>query len=190
MKSPNKCLSLEAQQRYFSYRAILVAIVSQNSSVLVFMGYRTLIAQYVAKCGIEQMCLCDTKCQGGGIAPYWGSAHFPERVSHNMGYRSDSIAIWLDMGPLSILDFFPDFWGASGWSGARKRQRNSYTSTRSPGIFLWGKITGTNDFAEFSRKITWTRGLKKLKNVLQPVPVKYLISQKPLLGEVFFGSGE
>ena len=32
---------LEAQQRYFSYRAILVAIVSQNSLLLVFMGYRT-----------------------------------------------------------------------------------------------------------------------------------------------------
>ena len=29
---------LEAQQRYFSYRAILVAIVSQNFRVLVFMG--------------------------------------------------------------------------------------------------------------------------------------------------------
>ena len=33
---------LEAQQRYFSYRAILVAIVSQNSFVLVLMGYRTI----------------------------------------------------------------------------------------------------------------------------------------------------
>ena len=56
---------LEAQQRYFSYRAILVAIVSQNSSVLVFMGYRTIIARYVAKWGIAQMCLCETKYQGG-----------------------------------------------------------------------------------------------------------------------------
>ena len=47
---------LEAQQRYFSYRAILVAIVSQNSFALVFMGYRTIIARYVAKWGIAQMC--------------------------------------------------------------------------------------------------------------------------------------
>ena len=31
-------LPLEAQQRYFSYRAILAAIVSQNSFVLVFVG--------------------------------------------------------------------------------------------------------------------------------------------------------
>ena len=42
---------VEAQQRYFSYRAILVAIVSLNSLVLVFMGYRTIIARYVAKWG-------------------------------------------------------------------------------------------------------------------------------------------
>ena len=38
----------EAQQRYFSYRTILVAIVPQKCFVLVFMGYRTMIAQYVA----------------------------------------------------------------------------------------------------------------------------------------------
>ena len=37
--------SSEAQQRYFSYRAILEAIVSQNSFVFVFMGYRTIIAR-------------------------------------------------------------------------------------------------------------------------------------------------
>ena len=52
---------LEDQQRYFSYRAILVAVVSQNSFVLVFMGYRTVIARYVAKWGIAQMSLCEAK---------------------------------------------------------------------------------------------------------------------------------
>ena len=56
---------LEAQQRYFSYRAILVAIVSQISFLLVFVGYRTIIARYVAKWGIAEMNLCETKCQGG-----------------------------------------------------------------------------------------------------------------------------
>ena len=45
---------LEAQQRYFSYRVILVAIVSQNSFVLVLMGYRTIIARYVAKMGYRR----------------------------------------------------------------------------------------------------------------------------------------
>ena len=45
---------LEAQQRYLSYRATLVAIVLQNLFVLVLMGYRTIIARYVAKWGIAQ----------------------------------------------------------------------------------------------------------------------------------------
>ena len=92
-----------AQQRYFSYRALPVAIVSQNSFVLVFMAYRTIIARYVAKCGIAEMCLCETKYPEGSIAPFWGSANLPAKVSRNMGYRSDSIAISRDMAPLSEL---------------------------------------------------------------------------------------
>ena len=72
-------LALEAQQRYFSYRAILVAIVSQNLFMLVFMGYRTIIARYVAKWGIAQMCLCQTKYQ--------------EEVSHHFGGVLTSLKI-------------------------------------------------------------------------------------------------
>ena len=49
--------SLEAQQRYFSYRAIRVAITSQNSFTIVVMGCRTIVARYVAKWGMAQMCL-------------------------------------------------------------------------------------------------------------------------------------
>ena len=49
--------NLEAQQRYFSYCALLVAMVSQNSCPLVFVGYCTIIARCVAKSGIPQMCL-------------------------------------------------------------------------------------------------------------------------------------
>ena len=93
---------LEAQQRYFSYRAIAVAIISQNSFVLVFMGYCTIIARYVAKWGIAQMCLCGTKCQGGVSHHFGESANLPEKVSRDMGYRSDSIAVSRDMGPLSF----------------------------------------------------------------------------------------
>ena len=36
----------------------------------------------------------------GGIAPFWGSANLPKKVSRDMGYRNDSIAISRDMGPL------------------------------------------------------------------------------------------
>ena len=64
-------------------------------------GYRTIIARYVAKWGIAQMCLCETKYQAGGLAPFWGSARLPEKVSRDMGYRSDSIARSRDMGPPS-----------------------------------------------------------------------------------------
>ena len=39
----------------------------------------------------------------GGIAPFWGHGNLPEKVSRDMGYRSDSIAISLDMRPLSPL---------------------------------------------------------------------------------------
>ena len=36
---------------------------------------------------------------------FWGSANLPEKVSRDMGYRSDSIAISRDMGPLSLVRF-------------------------------------------------------------------------------------
>ena len=45
----------------------IVAIASQNCFVLVFCqgGYRTIIARYVAKRGITQTCLRETKYRGG-----------------------------------------------------------------------------------------------------------------------------
>ena len=48
------------------------------------------------------MCLCKIKYEGGGIAPFWGNANLPEKVSRDTGYRSDSIAISRDTGPLRI----------------------------------------------------------------------------------------
>ena len=89
---------LEAQQRYFSYRAILVAIVSQNSLVLVFMGYRTIIARYVAKWGIARMCLCKTKYQGGVSHPFAGV------LASLKKYR----AIW---GIAAIVSQYRAIWG-------------------------------------------------------------------------------
>ena len=72
------------------------------------MGYRTIVARYVATWGIAQMRMCETKCQGRGIAPFWGSANLPSRVSRDMGYRSDSITISRDMGPLRGRCHSPD----------------------------------------------------------------------------------
>ena len=69
--------------------------------MLVFLGYRTSIARYVAKQGIALICLCKTRHEGGGIAPCWGIAGMAEKVSRDRGYRSDTIALSRDMGPLS-----------------------------------------------------------------------------------------
>ena len=123
---------LEAQQSYFSYRAILVAIVSRNAFMLVFMGYRTIIARYVAKWGIAQIRLCETKYQGGVSRHFGGSANLSSKVSRDTRYRSDSIAVSRDMGPLRVECKFvnfavflkiypkhslchPDFWGREIW---------------------------------------------------------------------------
>ena len=89
---------LEAQQRYFSYRAMLVAIVSQNILALVFVGYRKVIARYVAKWGIAQMCLCETKYQGRA------SRHFGDLLVSLKKYR----AIW---GIAAILSHYRAIWG-------------------------------------------------------------------------------
>ena len=77
-------LGLRGPATILSYRAILVAIVSQNSFALVLMGYRTTIARHVAKWGIAQVCLCETKCQGGV------SRHFGAALTSLSKYR----AIW------------------------------------------------------------------------------------------------
>ena len=46
------------------------------------------------------MCLCETKKQAGRIAPSWGSADLLDKVSRDMGNRSNSIEISCHMGPL------------------------------------------------------------------------------------------
>ena len=92
-------LFLEAQQRYFSYRAILVAIVSRNSFVLVCVGYRTIIVRYVANWGIAQVCLCETKCSGG--------------VSHHFGgvLTSDPLKSNAKWGIAAIVSQYRAIWG-------------------------------------------------------------------------------
>ena len=88
----------EAQQRYFSYRAMLVAIASQNLFVLVFMGYRTIIARYVAKRGISQMSRCEAKYQGRVSHHVGGALTSLKKYRAILGYRSGRIAILRDMG--------------------------------------------------------------------------------------------
>ena len=54
------------------------------------MGYRTIIAQYVAKWGIAQMCQCETKYQGG-IASFWGSANLTAGFLYRAGAKTPEI---------------------------------------------------------------------------------------------------
>ena len=51
---------------------------------------------------VSHRCACVKLSTKGGIAPFWGSADLPWKVSRNMGYRSDRIAVSRDMGPLNL----------------------------------------------------------------------------------------
>ena len=56
---------LEAQQRYFSYRAILAAIVSQSSFVLAFGGIAQLSRDTFQNGVSHRLCLCEVSTKGG-----------------------------------------------------------------------------------------------------------------------------
>ena len=61
------------------------------------MGYRTIIARCVQN-GVSHRCVFVNEVPRG-VSNYFGGAL---QVSRDMGYRSDSIAISRDMGPLSV----------------------------------------------------------------------------------------
>ena len=86
-----------------TYRTMLVAIVSSQDSFVFFFfggggGYRAIVARYVAKWGIGQMCLCKTRYQG--------------RVSHHFGRVLTSLkkyrVIW---GITAIVSQYRAIWG-------------------------------------------------------------------------------
>ena len=55
---------LEAHQRYFSYRAILVAIVSQKLLVLVFFGGIAYLSRDMLQNGVSHRCACVLSTMG------------------------------------------------------------------------------------------------------------------------------
>ena len=63
--------NLEAQQRYSSYRAILVAMVSQNSFELIFMGIARLTRNTLQN-DVSHRRACVKPGTKGGIASFWG----------------------------------------------------------------------------------------------------------------------
>ena len=64
-----------------------------------FHGYRTIIARYVAKWGIAQVCLCKTKVPRGGV-----SHHFGGVLTSLKKYR----VIW---GIAAIVSQYRAIWG-------------------------------------------------------------------------------
>ena len=63
--------SLEGQQRYFSYRAILVAI-AQNSAC--FYGDITQLSHNVLQNGVSHRCVCVKLRTKGGVSHHFGGA--------------------------------------------------------------------------------------------------------------------
>ena len=89
---------LGSQQRCFSYRAILVAIVSQNVFVLVFVGASHHYRAICCEMGYRQMCLRETKYQGGVSRRFGGVLTFLKQCR----------AIW---GIAAIVSQYRAIWG-------------------------------------------------------------------------------
>ena len=52
--------------------------------------------------GVSHRCACVKLSANGGVSHHFGgAANLPVKVSRDTGYRSDSIAVSRDMGPLS-----------------------------------------------------------------------------------------
>ena len=70
------------------FRACFPGVSHKYRAICCKMGYRTDMS-------------VSNKAPRGGIAPCWGIAGMAEKVSRDRGYRSDTIAVSRDMGPLS-----------------------------------------------------------------------------------------
>ena len=73
--STSQCFLIVISASLILYRAIHVVIVSQNYFVLFSWGI-TQLSRYVARWGIAQLCLWETKCNGwgGGVSHHSGGA--------------------------------------------------------------------------------------------------------------------
>ena len=70
---------LEAQQQYFSYRSILVVIVSLDSFVLFFNGVSHSYRAIRCKMGYRG-CACVKLSTTGGYRTILGGANLPEKI--------------------------------------------------------------------------------------------------------------
>ena len=78
--------------------------------MLVFMGYRTIIARYVAKWDIAHICLCETKYQGGVLHHFGGVLTSLKRnraLWRIAAIVSQYLTISRNMGPLRFSNHPP-----------------------------------------------------------------------------------
>ena len=92
---------LEAQQRYLSYREDSCSdSITKLFGAGVSRNYRA--PRGALQNGVSHRCACVKLSTKRGVSHNGGgAANLPEKVSRDMGYRSDSIAISRGMGPLS-----------------------------------------------------------------------------------------
>ena len=78
---------LEAQQRHFSYRVMLAAIVSQNSFVLVFMGGGGIaqLSRDTLQNGVPHRCASVKLSAKGGYRAILGECEPPLKSSARYG---------------------------------------------------------------------------------------------------------
>ena len=99
-------------------RAILEEILSQKLFRACFLWGIAHLSRDTLQNGVSHRCVCVKLSTKGRYRTILGECQPPfKEVSHEMGYRSDSIAVWRDMGPLSLgkrgpwnlFPLFPDF---------------------------------------------------------------------------------
>ena len=90
---------LEAQQRYFSYRAMLVAIVLQSFFVLVLWGGIAQLSRDTLQNGVSHGCVCAKLSTKGGLSHLFGGG-----LTSLKRYR----AIW---GIAAIVSQYRAIWG-------------------------------------------------------------------------------
>ena len=86
---------------HLPFAALLSIAKLFRAALLLLMGSRTGIARYSAEWGIAQLHLWQMKEQRGVLQLLGRRAKHTEKISRNLGHRSDSIAISRNMEPLS-----------------------------------------------------------------------------------------
>ena len=124
---------------------------------------------------VSHRCVCvKLNTKGWGVSHHFlGSANLPQKVSYDMGYRSHSITISHDMGPLSAVTLILKI----NWNN----QWESVFVIRNPGnipLSLWGVVRGLwgskkNANKQNTQKAIWWSVRLGLKGGKRPPPPRF-----------------